>query len=295
MYDLFAPSKGREITDYRPEETKVRQSQFKAIIATAAALQKWQELDEAVDAMIAEQRRFVEWWLTHVRRPGGDQRKSISVRSALMLAARATALTGFRHDQVSRWKTHLADLIAYRERMIIAARREAELSSRHTRVSPNSGEYEWYTPIEYIEAARAVLEVIDLDPASHEKAQEWIQASGYYTKEDDGLQQEWHGRVWLNPPYAQPDISNFVKKLVNEISAGRVSEAIMLTNNCTDTEWFHEAERHAALICFTRGRIQFVDQSGNEASSPVQGQSFFYYGDKTTSFVRYFGRFGFVR
>ena len=32
----------------------------------------------------------------------------------------------------------------------------------------------------------------------------WIPATRYYTKDDDGLRQEWHGMVWMNPPFSQP-------------------------------------------------------------------------------------------
>jgi hypothetical protein len=39
-----------------------------------------------------------------------------------------------------------------------------------------TGENEWYTPKQYIEAARKVLGEIDLDPATSEKAQETIGA-----------------------------------------------------------------------------------------------------------------------
>lgn len=64
-------------------------------------------------------------------------------------------------------------------------------------VSHNSGENEWYTPAEFIEAARRVMGEIDLDPASSDIAQETVKANKYYTIDDDGLEQEWSGRVWI--------------------------------------------------------------------------------------------------
>ena len=69
-------------------------------------------------------------------------------------------------------------------------------------VSHYSGYYEWYTPTRYVEAARAVLGTIDLDPASSETANAVVGAARFYDIENDGLRQEWRGEVWLNPPYS---------------------------------------------------------------------------------------------
>lgn len=68
-------------------------------------------------------------------------------------------------------------------------------------VAHNSGNNEWYTPLPYVEAARAVMGTIDIDPASSDKANETVQAEHYYTIADNGLVRPWYGRVWLNPPY----------------------------------------------------------------------------------------------
>jgi len=151
---------------------------------------------------------------------------------------------------------------------------------------------EWFTPSEYIEAARGVMGGIDLDPASHEDAQAVVQAGTYYTKESNGLARSWFGRVWLNPPYSMPLIKEFVLTAIDEYEAGRVEAAIILTNNSSDTAWFH-ALLSMYPACFTRGRIQFW-RPGQPSFSARQGQVFFYLGDNPLLFVETFGQFGIV-
>lgn len=148
--------------------------------------------------------------------------------------------------------------------------------------------YDWYTPAEYIEAARAVLGTIDLDPASSNEAQEVVQASTYFTKEIDGLTQVWFGNVWMNPPYNMPLIEQFVDKVLAEYEAGNVNAAIVLTNNATDTRWFHTLLEHP--LCLTKGRIRFW--AGNGSLATRQGQAFFYLGDKPDLFAAVFSEFG---
>jgi phage N-6-adenine-methyltransferase len=156
-----------------------------------------------------------------------------------------------------------------------------------------TGNNEWNTPEKIIEAARAVLGGFDLDPATTEKANETVKAARIYTKQDDGLKHEWHGRVWLNPPYAQPLIAEFVSKMCDEYSAGRVKEAIMITHAYTSSEWFHEAASVADVICLTADRVKFVELDGRIAA-PTQGQTLFYFGPNVGKFRRVFSALGLV-
>jgi hypothetical protein len=155
-----------------------------------------------------------------------------------------------------------------------------------------TGNFERYTPAEYIEAARATLNGFDLDPASCAIAQETVQASRFFTIDDDGLKQEWHGRVWLNPPYSQPLIGLFIDKLIAELAAGRVTQAIVLTHNSSDTAWFQKLAACATAFCFTRGRVRFVFPDGARRGSPVQGQTFFYFGQNGGRFADVFSAIG---
>jgi ParB-like chromosome segregation protein Spo0J len=161
------------------------------------------------------------------------------------------------------------------------------------RGTQGTGENEWYTPQIYINAAREVMGRIDLDPASSALANEKVGANRFFDIDADGLAQEWGGSVWMNPPYAQPFIAQFCAKLRDEYKAGRVEEAICLTHNYTDTEWFHRLQGAANAICFTRGRVKFESPHG-EIAAPTQGQAFFYLGSNPVRFADVFSQFGFL-
>ena len=171
--------------------------------------------------------------------------------------------------------------------------REVARDVVHNHRAQGTGENEWYTPGQFIESARAAMGSIDLDPASAESAQTTVQASKFFTADDDGLSREWCGNVWLNPPYAQPAIQQFVEKAIIEVASLRVRQAIVLTHNYTDTRWFHLAALACDAMCFTRGRIGFLSPDGRRAA-PTQGQTFFYFGPNIQKFADEFSEHGFI-
>jgi hypothetical protein len=156
------------------------------------------------------------------------------------------------------------------------------------RGTEGTGEFERYTPAHYVEAVREVLERIDLDPASCRQAQQTVKAKTFFALADDGLQHEWRGCVFLNAPYNRELLPRFVNKLVAEIKAGNIAQAILLTNNCTDTDWFDTALRICSSICFTHGRIQFIRPNNEDAGMPTQGQAFMYFGTQPERFEEVF-------
>ena len=160
-------------------------------------------------------------------------------------------------------------------------------------VAHNTGENEWYTPSEYIEAARVVMGSIDCDPASSTIANQTVRASLFYSAEENGLEQPWHGNVWLNPPYAQPLISQFADVFIVKWNALEIPQGIILVNNATETAWFATLVSEATSLCFPRGRIRFFDPQGN-MGAPLQGQAFLYYGEQEADFHEVFRQFGVV-
>jgi ParB family chromosome partitioning protein len=166
-----------------------------------------------------------------------------------------------------------------------------EKAKKHVHVAQNSGENEWYTPPNFIASARAVMGGIDTDPASSEIANQTVKAKRFYTKEDDGLRQAWKGNVWMNPPYAQPLISNFAEAVAYKYSVGEFKQAIVLVNNATETQWFQRMAGVASAICFPKSRVRFLDPQGNPGA-PLQGQAILYFGKNPAKFAEEFNHYG---
>ena len=126
---------------------------------------------------------------------------------------------------------------------------------------------------------------IDLDPASSDIAQQIVGAAKYYTAETNGLVDDWYGNVWLNPPYSSELIVKFVDKLIMELP--RISQAMVLVNNSTETEWFNKLISNASAVCFPKGRVKFCMPDGT-IGAPLQGQALLYFGAEIEKFIEVF-------
>lgn len=184
-------------------------------------------------------------------------------------------------------------------------------AARHSMDSP-----EWYTPSDYVEAARTAMGGIHLDPASHVEANTTIKAVQFFDEEQDGLAHEWWGNVFLNPPGGKrgkvslPNL--FWAKLMREWNHARIAHAVWIGYSLEQLQTLQNAETPWSpidfSICIPRKRIAFVENAAmrsarqakeiaagkpaTEKASPSHANYITYLGNRREEFAVAFKRFG---
>jgi hypothetical protein len=120
---------------------------------------------------------------------------------------------------------------------------------------PNRGKSDtWLTPPKILQS----LGKFDLDPCVP-FFMPWQTAERSFTEFEDGLWQQWEGRVWLNCPYG-PECEQWLEKLARH---GRGTALIFAR---TETAaWFDHVWGVAHAVSFLKGRLHFHDAAGNRA------------------------------
>ncbi|BAY84471.1 C-5 cytosine-specific DNA methylase [Calothrix parasitica NIES-267] len=147
----------------------------------------------------------------------------------------------------------------------------------------------WYSPPHIVELIIQVLEEINLDPCADDGRH--IPAGKHYTFDDNGLEQPWCGKVYMNPPYSHPGV--WMKKLQLEFETGNVDEAIALVPAATDTNWLSPVLK-TQPVCFWKGRIKFLGQDYKPKSSARQSHVLVYWGNNWQKFREVFKEYGVV-
>lgn len=99
------------------------------------------------------------------------------------------------------------------------------------------------------------LGAFDLDPCASDP-RPWDIALVNFTEADNGLLQDWFGRVFLNPPYDRRIIGSFVDKMVHH------GIGTALVHARTDTQWFKPIFESASALLFLTGRVSFCRPDG---------------------------------
>jgi hypothetical protein len=120
--------------------------------------------------------------------------------------------------------------------------------------SRNMRKDEWITPPYILQE----LGPFDLDPCAAVR-QPWPTAFKSFNKHDDGLKQEWHGTVWLNPPYGN-HVRDWMKRMAEH------DNGIALIFARTETQMFHDyVWNKARSLFFFQGRLYFYHANGEIA------------------------------
>jgi len=121
---------------------------------------------------------------------------------------------------------------------------------------------EWLTPPALLRA----LGRFDLDPCAP-ITRPWPTARHHLTVKDNGLALEWHGRVWLNPPYGA-ETGKWMQRLAQH---GR-GTALIFARVETGV-WHRSIWPCARAILFLRGRLRFCDVRGRPADNSAGAPS----------------------
>lgn len=120
--------------------------------------------------------------------------------------------------------------------------------------SANMLKDEWLTPPEIIQA----LGEFTLDPCAP-IVRPWEMAENHYTIQDNGLEKDWQGRVWCNPPYGL-EAAKWLQKLSEH------GNGIALIFARTETRMFFQwVWNKATAVKFIEGRLYFHHVNGTKA------------------------------
>lgn len=82
----------------------------------------------------------------------------------------------------------------------------------------------------------------------------------YYTPDSNGLEQDWHGVCWMNPPYGR-EIAAWVAKAYQS-AKGNGATVVCLLPARVDTLWWHNYCAKGEVF-FVRGRLKFGGSKHN--------------------------------
>ncbi len=192
----------------------------------------------------------------------------------------------------------------------------------HELINQFSGETEYYTPFDIVEAVHKTLGEIDLDPASSKKANKRIGAKCIYTEKDNGLKYNWYGRIFLNHPFgiaenicnpkltgkvcnkkicskrgwhANEEMGNkiWIDKLIEEYILDNIKQFCNITFNASSEDWFQPLLQLPQ--CILHPRTNYELPNGKIKKGVTKGSVVTYGGKNVDKFYKAFKHLGTVK
>lgn len=144
------------------------------------------------------------------------------------------------------------------------------MSFTKTEPQNHQSENTWFTPKEFID----ILGPFDLDPCSVSYAPfKTAEKVIHHDKGYCGIKADWHGDVWLNPPYGK-EIHPFIEKFINH------KKGCMLIFSRMDSKGIQRLLKEGAFIYALRKRVKFINKNGKQSSNAGTGSCLVFFDRK---------------
>jgi phage N-6-adenine-methyltransferase len=117
---------------------------------------------------------------------------------------------------------------------------------------------QWATPKDFFDKCDKEYGPFTLDVCADKDN---AKCQRFFSKEQNGLSQNWTGKCWMNPPYGR-EIGRWMQKAYESSVNGAI--VVCLVPARTDTRWWHEYAMKGK-VTFIRGRLKF---GGSKNSAP---------------------------
>lgn len=135
----------------------------------------------------------------------------------------------------------------------------------------NGASDEWHTP-QYI--FDALGEQFHVDVAAPADGPMHVPCDWWFSKDEDGLAQEWSGLVWMNPPYGgRNSLEPWLDKFCDH------GDGIALVPDRTSAPWFQKAWKRCDAVLFMP-KVKFIRPDGSLGKSPSNGSALLAIGVK---------------
>lgn len=108
----------------------------------------------------------------------------------------------------------------------------------------------WETPQDFFDLWSSRVGGFDLDVCATADNSKCLK---FFDKQINGLNQDWFGKCWMNPPYGR-EIGKWMSKALAESKKGAM--VVCLVPSRTDTKWWHDYAMNGQ-ITFIKGRLKF--------------------------------------
>jgi hypothetical protein len=131
---------------------------------------------------------------------------------------------------------------------------------------------EWYTPKFIFDALGCRF---DMDVAAPWGGPRYVPCDMWLDEGANGLDAEWTGFVWMNPPFGHQRHKRMWLKKFFEHGNG-----IALVPDRTSAPWFQEYAVKADAMCFLAGKVKYERPDGSIGGSPGTGTVLLGAGDR---------------